>query len=166
VSGKRPRLRVGDVFSIPLDDERVGYGQIVHRWGKSGGHFYFAVFDGAHPRDEDVELDAVLSEPLAFLALSMDPLLVNGHWRVVGNRDVDPEGFPWPDYREGVSPGVFEIVDYTGQRRRRATEREAEKVPFRTVVAPILVEDALKARYGLVPWDHGYDKLRPPDHAQ
>ena len=30
--------RVGDVFTIPYDDDRVAYGQIVDRYGASGGH--------------------------------------------------------------------------------------------------------------------------------
>ncbi len=157
----RPCLDLGDVFTIPLDDERVGYGQIVDRWGKSGGHFYFAVFDGVHPADAEPDLDAVLAEPLALLGLSMDALLLHGHWRVVGHREVDTAAVPWPAYKEGVSPRVFDVVDYTGQRRRRATPEEAEALPFRAVVAPIVIEDALKALHGLKNWNPAYDKLRP-----
>jgi hypothetical protein len=52
MTGRRQKLRVGDVFTIPLDEERVGYGQIVDQWGQSGGHFYFAVFAEAYPGDD------------------------------------------------------------------------------------------------------------------
>ena len=159
---KRAGFNVGEVFSIPVDNERVGYGQIVAPYRESGGYFYFAVFDGVYPRDQEPDLAAVVAEPLVFLALSMDSLLVHGHWQVVGRQEVDASKIPWPAYKEGVTPpGTFDIVDYTGQRRRRANDDEAESLPFRTVVAPIRVEKALRALHGTEPWDDVYDALRP-----
>ncbi len=164
MSPKRLKLRVGDVFSIPVDDDRVGYGQIVASCGGSGGQFYFAVFEGAYPRDEAPDLDAVLGEPLVLLALSMDALLLHGHWRVIGHAEVDEDRIPWPAYKEGVSsPGSFDVVDASGQRRRSASEEEAARLPFRTVVAPIRVEKAFRALNGAEPWDEAYDALRPVD---
>jgi hypothetical protein len=165
VSRRRLRLQVGDVFSIPVDDDRVGYGQIVASWGESGGQFYFAVFDGVHPRDKVPDLDAVLAEPLILLALSMDALLVHGHWQVVGHAEVGDRRIPWPAYKEGVSPpGSFDVVDASGQRRRAASDEEAARLPFRTVVAPIRIEKALRALHGIEPWDDAHDSLRPVDH--
>jgi hypothetical protein len=124
VSRKPSSLKVGDVFTVPIDDKRVGCGQIVVPWGRSGGQFYFAFFDGLYPRREPPALDAVVAQPLILLGLSLDALLVHGHWQVIGNREVDPGAIPWPAYKEGISPpGTFEVVDYTGQRRRRATPR-------------------------------------------
>lgn len=156
---RRKRLRAGDVFTIPLDDERVGYGQIVHSSGH--GHYYFAVFEEAYSRREEPDLEAVIAGRLALLALSLDALLYHGHWRVVGHREVDPQELPWPAYKEAVSPDSFQVVDYTGERGREATTTEAEQLPFRAVVAPIVVEDAFKALHGLAEWEDVYDKLRP-----
>jgi hypothetical protein len=114
-------LKVGDLFSFPIDDERVGFGQIMAPWGESGGHFYFGIFDGIYPLRDSPDLDAVVANPLALLALSLDALLVHGHWEIVGHRQLDEGRVPWPAYKEGVSPpGTFDVVDYTGQRRRRA----------------------------------------------
>lgn len=64
---KRPKLEVGDVFSIPLDDDRVGYGQIVARYGRSGTHFYFAVFDADDEADSEPDVDVIVSRPLVLL---------------------------------------------------------------------------------------------------
>jgi Immunity protein 26 len=164
MSRRRLKLRVGDVFSIPVDDDRVGYGQIVSTWGESGGQFYFAVFDGAYPSDEEPDFEAVLANPVILLALSMDALLVHGHWQVFGNAEVDLDRIPWPAYKEGVSPpGAFDVVDASGQRRRSAADDEAARLPFRTVVAPIRVEKAFRALNGTEPWDEAYDALRPVD---
>jgi hypothetical protein len=163
LSRKQVDLQVGDVFTLPIDDERVGYGQIMAPWGGSGGQFYFGIFDRVYPRHDSLDLDAVVVEPLVLLALSLDALLLRGHWGVVGRRQVDSGDVPWPAYKEAVSPpGTFDVVDYTGQRRRRATEGEAERLPFRTVVAPIRVEKALRALNELEPWDDVYAELRPP----
>lgn len=159
---RRPKLRAGDVFRVPIDDDRLGFGQIAASWGESGGHYYFAIFDGVYLRDETPELDAIVSAPLLLLALSMDALLFHEHWQLVGHRDFDETAIPWPAYKEGVSPpGTFDVVDHTGQRRRRATDDEAERLPFRKVVAPIRVEKALRALHGEEPWVEAYDELRP-----
>jgi hypothetical protein len=164
VSSKAERFSVGDIFAIPLANDRVGYGQIVAPWGNSGGHFYFAVFAGAYPRREEPDLEVVAEEQVALFALSMDALLHRGHWQVVGNRAVDVEGLPWPAYKVGVSPpGTFDVVDYTGRHLRQATSAEAEELPFPTVVAPIRVEKALRALDGEEPWDPIYDGLRPAE---
>jgi hypothetical protein len=158
----RLRLNVGDVFSIPVDDDRVGYGQIVAPWGESGGHFYFAVFDGVYPAESAPDLDTVLSERLVLLALSLDALLVHRHWKVLAHREVDASAIPWPAYKEGVSPpGAFDVVDASGRRRRPASNEEAARLPFRTVVAPIRIEKALRALNGTEPWHDVYDELRP-----
>lgn len=159
---QHPRLDVGDVFAVPLDDELVGYGQIVRRWGSSGGHFYFALFEGCYRRDESPDLRLVLSQPVAILALSMDPLLVHERWRVVGRESIDRDSLPWPAYKLGVMPpGTFEVVDYTGERRRPATDKEVKALPFRTVVAPIRLERALQALCGYGEWKDAYEALRP-----
>lgn len=165
MAGRRPKLRVGDVFTIPLDERRVGHGQIVDTWGDSGGHFYFAVFDEAHPRDNAPSIDEVVGGDIAFLALSMDALLHHGHWEVVGHREVNPAALPWPAFTEAVSPGEFHLVDHKGHRRRQATSKEREEFPPRSVVAPIILERALGALHGLGEWDSDDDKLRPPSAA-
>jgi hypothetical protein len=163
MSSKRIKLSVGDVFRIPVDADRVGHGQIVYRWGKGGTHFYFAVFDGTYAANSEPDLDTIVRRPIALLALSLDALLWHGYWQVVGHKEVDPAAIPWPAYKEGVSPpGTYELVDYTGDRRRRATRDEAEHVPFRSIVAPIRVHKAFHALNGVGKWDDVYDALRPP----
>jgi hypothetical protein len=158
------KARVGDIFAIPLDHDHAGYGQIVFDLGQ--GHYYVAVFAEAHPRTGEPDTATVLAGELAFLPLTLDALLHNGRWPIVGNAPVDVARLPWPAYKEGVSPGVFDVVDYAGHRRRRATAAEAQALPYRTVVAPIRVETALRAVHGLEDWRDAYDDLRPPPQAQ
>lgn len=165
MSPKRARWQVGDVFSFPVDEagDRVAFGQIVGPWGAGGGsHFYFAIFDAVYPNGVDVDIAAAVEKPVALLGLSMDALLRHGRWRVQGQCRVPEDALRWPAYKEGTSPpGVFDVVDHTGQRRRRASDAEIEKLPYREVVAPIRLENAFRALHGEGEWNEAYASLLP-----
>ena len=40
---RRARLHLGDVFTVPIDADRVGFGQVVGTYGKDA--YYFAIYD-------------------------------------------------------------------------------------------------------------------------
>lgn len=153
----KPEL--GDLFVIPTGDGRAGVGQVVGAYGAEA--YYFAIFDLALPEDEaGFRAKEALSAPVLLLALSLDAKLHAGHWTVVAQEDVEPS-VPLPAYREVVgSPSNVEVVDYTGQRRRKATAEEAAVLSERKVVAPVRVERAFKASLGLEPWVDAFNELR------
>lgn len=155
---KATREEVGDIFTMPLGDGRLGYGQIVHRWGD--GQYYVAVFDGTHPPHALPSTDAVLRRRVVLLALTLDALFVHEQWRIVGRGEVPVGAFEWPAYKEAVMPeGRYEVVDYTGEQRRRATDDEVAHLPNRTSVAPIRVEHAFRALNGFGVWEPKFDDL-------
>src|SRR4051794_1018214 len=84
------RPTVGDVFTVPFGDDRVGVGQIVGVYGDNA--YYFAIFDVALPVTEAREraIEAI-STPLLFLALSLDAKLHAGQWLVVGRASVSAD---------------------------------------------------------------------------
>lgn len=66
-----------------------------------------------------------------------------------------------PAYKEAVgTPDRIVVVDYPGERRGAATPSEAVALPYREVVAPVILEDALRAALGLEPWLDEFDGLR------
>jgi hypothetical protein len=158
---KRFTARVGDVFTIPVDDNRVGVGQIVAKYGKHG--YFFAIFDHIFPRSAGPDTDAALRTPLAFLTLSLDAKLYNKEWVIIDHRPV-ADNIPLPAYKEsrGVN-GEFDVVDYSGQRRREAKDGELDALEYRTTVAPVRLEKALRAKHGIGPWLDAYDRLQPDD---
>ena len=157
----RRRIRVGDVFTLPLDEDRVGFGQVVARYKKDG--YFFAVFDRAYSHASTPDPGDVLTCRLLFLALSLDAKLHVGHWVIVGNEPVSPT-LPLPAYKEAVgTPENVHVVDFAGERRRRATAEEAAALPNRTVVSPALLEKAFRAKHGLEPWHERFDGLEPPE---
>jgi hypothetical protein len=160
---KRFTPQVGDVFTISIDDHQVGIGQVVAKYGKEG--YYFAIFDHIYPRSADLDISSALRKPLAFLTLSLDAKLFNGDWVVVGRHSV-ADDLPLPAYKEarGVE-GEFDVVDYSGQHRRKAEGGEPDVLKYRTTVAPVRLEKALRAKHGIGPWVDAYDRLQPDDLA-
>jgi hypothetical protein len=155
-------LGVGDVFVIPIDDNRVGVGQAVAMYGEDS--YYLAIFEPTIDRDLG-ELDSAIDGPILFLALTFDAKVWAGDWPVVGTRPVRPD-MPLPAYKQMVGvPDRFDVVDYSGQRRRPARGTEAVWLSNRFSVAPIRLERALRAVHGVEPWDDAYAELRPSQIA-
>jgi hypothetical protein len=159
----RLKLKLGDVFTVPIDDARVGVGQIVGTYGKDA--YYFAIFDVTVPAAGAMNLDDAVGQRVLFLALSLDAKLSAGHWTVVGNEPVRRD-MPLPAFKEVVGgPGRVDVVDFSGERRRPADDSEADLLPNRKVVAPVRLEKALRAKHGLEAWMEAYSDLAPNENA-
>lgn len=154
---KRNRPGVGDIFTIPLADGDVAVGQVVARYLAA---YYLAVFGTRVSGGGEFDLDWISKQDLAFVVLTLDAKFVNGDWCVVGSGPV--ASVPLPAYKEMVRPGEWDVVDYSGELRRPATAGEARALPNRTVVAPVRLEKAIRARHGLEPWLDHYAELEPP----
>lgn len=153
---------VGDVFQVPLNDSRVAYGQVAATYGKSGGHFYLIGFRAAFGVGEHVDVETIVKDRIALLALSMDPLLRIGHWPTVGNRPVNEQRVPWPTYKVAVAPDQYVVEDYSGRQQRMATDENIAALRSPTVIAPIRFQNALKALHGFGEWLPEYDDLVVP----
>lgn len=157
----RMRIKIGDVFTLPVDDQRVGCGQVVATYLNDG--YYFAIFDKIYDRASLPAAADVVTGRVALLALSLDAKLAAGHWEIIGHAAV-PVDLPLPAYKEAVAtPGQIAVVDYTGQRSRPATAAEAEVLTNRKIIAPVRLEKAFRALHGAEPWHEKYDELLPTD---
>lgn len=150
-------LEVGAVFAVPLDDLRCGIGQVLAEY--RGGTYYLAIFESLYPSAELPSPDKAVQDDVLFLALSMDAKIHCGDWQIIGQHQVAPN-LPLPEYKERVGTDQFDVVDHSGNHRRRASKEEAANLPVRKVVAPVRLEKALRAHYGLEPWVGAYDDLR------
>jgi hypothetical protein len=155
----RTELRVGDVFSVPLDERRFGLGQVVALYGEDA--YFFALFEPAFARSEPLDLEQALQSSVAFLGLSLDARIAAGQWTILGHHPV-PNDVPLPAFKEMVGgPERVDVVDFSGNRRRPASREEAAWLPNRKIVAPVRLERALKAKHGLEPWKEEYGSLEP-----
>lgn len=154
------KIIVGDVFIVPTGDGRAGVGQVVGLYGKSS--YYFAIFDAVFPLEVTAEraIEALMS-PVLFLALSSDAKIYAGHWTVV-TRTAVHAAVRLPAYKVGVGgPENMHVEDYSGTRRRLATRAETNFLQYRSTVAPVRLEMALRAHLGLEPWHQEFDELKP-----
>jgi hypothetical protein len=156
----RPRLAVGDVFTVPVDGSRVSVGQVVGKYQHDA--YYVVVYDLlAMAGDEPLAVaEAVEVAGPLLVALTFDAKVMVGDWQVIANVDV-PSSVTLPAYREMVGPsGRVDVVDYSGIRRRPASSDEAAALPNRQVVAPVRVEKAVRALHGSGTWNEAYDQLK------
>jgi len=157
----KARLELGDVFAIPLDGSRAGIGQVVATYGQ--GAFYFAIFDLlVHPDAAEASIDEALTADVLFLAPSLDSRLPVPYLTVIGTRPVRP-GLPLPAHREVDADNLVQVVDFSGRRRRPATDDEARRLQNRRFVAPLRLARALRATAGMEPWQDGYAELVPDE---
>jgi hypothetical protein len=148
------KLVMGDVFLIPLDERRYGIGQLAGNWR---GELYVVIYDKvvsaeASPADVD-------NEPLQLAALTLDAKLHRGDWRIIGNRKENLETIPQPWFKVGVEGQTY-VEARDRSVMRPATATEATALRLRTVVAPVRLENALKALHGIGEWHPHFDELR------
>lgn len=157
------RVRVGDIYGIPIAERQLAAAQVVAQY--RGGGFYVAVYDGTFEDADDAKIDALSSfrltpENVILLGLTLDAKVVSGDWPYLGTAAA-PEGLPFPAYRVGLDDDCY-VEDHTATRTTECGERGL-LLPFRTVVAPAVVEKAVQAKHGLIPWDDYYEPLRVAD---
>ncbi len=107
-------------------------------------------------RDEDADLDTIVGDEVALLALSTDQLLRSGDWRTIGNRPVDTERIRWPSYVVAVGPDEYVVEDLVGNVQGAATTEQVAELGFRPVLKAINFETVVKALHGLAPWEPGF----------
>lgn len=150
-------IRVGDVLAVPLGPGMVGVGYVAAEYSPSLA-FYLLLYGQSYPAIEDIEPRAVAGDPV-LCGLTNDAKVFAGHWSVVGNLPPDPGSLPLPASKVGQR-GQMIVEDVTGEFWRLATEDEIERLAYRKVVAPVRLENALKAHFGLRDWDPIFDDLR------
>lgn len=149
------KARVGDVFLLAIDDSRFGLGQIAGDWK---GELYVIIYDAVYGIGE-VDPNSVLSEKPLFAALSLDAKIHHGDWRIIGNVLENLDRIPQPVFKVNQDGKVF-IESRDRSVSRLASSSEAEALRLRTVVAPVRLENALKAHNGVGDWNPRYDELR------
>jgi hypothetical protein len=149
------KAHVGDVFLIPIDESRSGIGQIAGDWK---GELYVIVYDVVCVGAE-VDPSRVTAERPLFAALSLDAKIHNGDWRIIGNVSENLNSIPQPVFKVNQGANVY-LESRDRVVSRPASDSEAANLRLRTVVAPVRLENALKAHNGLGEWNPRYDELR------
>jgi hypothetical protein len=153
----KPRAKIGDVFSIPIDDRRVGYGQVVLK-NHCSFPIYIVVFGASHDRNQEISLDEITSDEIALVGATMDARIYHGMWTIVGNHLPDRSRIPKPNFKVYVGGCDF-IEDFDGNRLRQATPEDIRTYDNRWSRSPMCFESAFKALHGVGAWEADYDML-------
>ncbi|WP_336719161.1 Imm26 family immunity protein [Chryseobacterium mucoviscidosis] len=160
---KRFKLKIGDVFTIPIDNNEFGIGQIVYM--PSHKHnFIMIVFDKKYNLKEDVDFDSLKDLKILFLGYTVDAKLYHKHWEIIGNNLANLSSVKFPFYKLGLPnddyPDGARLVDHEGNVLASIDKYTFENLSYESEVAPIRFQNALKAHFGMQEWiSDDYDKI-------
>jgi hypothetical protein len=86
-----------------------------------------------------------------------DVLIHNGRWLAI--KQLETPKAPFPCFKVKIGD-KFYVESWNRQQVREATFEECAILHFRTNRGPIILEKALKAYFGLAPWERRYDSLK------
>ena len=157
-SSPRLKLRQADVFTIPLSETEVGFGQIVN-FPVSQHVFMICVFDHTASVTEAFDIEDICNSAVVFFGSTTDAKLYHGDWILVGNHSASTSRLEMPYFKLGTAGGDMRLVDYQGKVLGAINENAFEQLEYKWSCSPIRFENALKAYRGLSEWDEAYDKL-------
>lgn len=151
------KLTEGDIFNIPIDENEVGYGQIV----KIKSHnFLMIVFKGLWRKNEDINISEIVSNEVLFMGYSIDAKLYHNHWKIVGSYTENLDKIELPLFRLGTPPDEIYILDHKGDKIRKCSVDEFELLDYQKIISPVRYEKALKAFYNKDHWHDDYEVLK------
>lgn len=156
----RPRRRPGDVFTMPLDEARMGVGQLL--LGRAGV-YYTAIFDLTVPAHTPPELHITTDAPIALLATTMDARIHHGYWHVFGNAAPNLARIPQPPHKVDLMTNggmVSHIESFDKSHHRAATPDELAALEPEFSVSPMMLGCAFRALHGIEQWLPHYNRLR------
>lgn len=150
--GKKFKLEKGDVFAIPLTNEEYGFGQVISSYDNRSGGFMVAIFDYKNIGLQSISIDKICSKEVLFLGFTFDAKLYHKHWVLVGRYDLNIKNIQMPYFRLGTPPNDIYIVNFKGERLYEINEDVFCQLSYKSEIAPVRYENALKAYYGLQEW--------------
>ena len=160
--GRKPLIRQGDVFTIPVDECSFGLGHAL-LVNTNCYNLYVAIYRTLHMDKALPDASYVVSDEVALIGGTMDALLHHKRWRVIGNVPVDTMRYPWPSFLVRVG-GIHIVESFDGVRLREATDADLKKLDNRWSRAPIAFQNAFAALHGAGEWNENYNRLTI-DHA-
>jgi len=154
-----PRPKVGDVFTIPIDTNRVAVGQVVDKVHKA---WWVAVYDRAFNAADLIDIEAALGYRVRLLALTFDARIRHGYWPRIGRHQVDTAALKWPTFQT-MTPDGDVVTDHHGDGVRSAGLIDRVRLPRMTFVSPMTLEEGVQALFGARRWETHFNDLLASD---
>lgn len=152
------RLRVGDLFTIPINAERVAVGQLVDKVMTA---WYVVVFEATQQSGAPINTDEVLRSRIRLQAITSHSRIHHGYWKVVGHVGVDATRIKWPEFKT-MTPDTYMVIDIRGEAIREASWLDRLRLKNWTSFSPMIIEDAAKSLFGAGEWDSRWDDILAP----
>jgi len=147
------KLKNGDIFEVNFNEDRLCYGQIISTHKKDA--FTIVFFEGLYKSRPSIE--EILSDNILFFGNTFDAKFHHKHWVVIHNDKSNLDKIKLPLYKLGTNP--IYIEDFFENRLRKIKGDEEKRLYYRSYVAPVRFELAMKAYYKIIEWDSVYDEL-------
>ena len=148
------KIDVGLVFAIPLAERSFGFGQLI-AWQRP--IFYMAGYDLRSESPHVDEREIRNARPVLF-GNFFDILIRNGHWQPI--MQLDSPNAPFPCFKVKVGDRFY-VETWDRRQLREATTEECASLQFRTNNSAMVLENALKAYFGLRAWEpKWFDSLK------
>ena len=145
------RIDEGLMFSIPLGENMFGLGQLI-AW--QNPIFYMVAYNLRSP---SIEIEEASEFRAILVGNFFDVLIRNGRWQPIRKSPIPI--IPFPCFKVAVS-GKFYIESWDRKRTREASQNDLGILEFRTDYGPMILENALKAHFGIIPPDKMFDPLK------
>ncbi len=93
---RRPLVKIGDIFEIPISNNRKAFGQYIYYDEKQGP--LIQVFDYYLKNNEGVDLNSIVKSKMLFppIIVGLTAAIRNKLWNIVGNKSI--ENFIYPGF--------------------------------------------------------------------
>lgn len=128
---KKVKVKIGDVFTIRLDQGRYCYGQVVSEGRISDCMIVYDLVSMEHPT-----ISEITSKPIIFLIQTVNSRIEDGIWSVIGNGSIPSMTFPL--YKVETEDG-YVLVDHMGDVMNEAPVLQRSKKSLNWSLGHLLV---------------------------
>lgn len=140
---------VGDVFRIEIKEELYCFGQIISKGTLSDTIIIFDKIGSSN-----LDLNDIINNKIIFYVNTVDEFITNGRWVLIGKTFL-PDNL---NYKEYITDSN-KVLSQEGIVIRTASTNDVKVLKSYKSFSPIVVEDAVKAKYGIEDWYPALDDL-------
>lgn len=147
---RRLKVRVGDIFRIPVDESLSIYGQILTAFHRT---HLVVVFEATS--EETLSIEEVIRRKIDLAGIVFDAKFINGDWPIVGNLAPVVVNQPWfVSGHEAMEDLSLTSIDTS--TRHRVTAQAAVNHQRLSFSTPMVLQRAVAGLYNRGPWQEEY----------
>lgn len=155
---KKLKVNIGDIFQIPLVNNRYAYGQVIAK-GKVCD--WVVVFDCTSM--DTTDLSVIANSQIIFLIATVLVKLEDGLWKIIGNFQIQTD-IIFKQYIFGTGNEIY-LMDHLGNVGAALPENQSHNYQNLSSFSPKIVETVAKAKFDGGEWFPYLNKLIYPQRT-